>query len=961
LIVLDQDWRCIYVNRVAAAFFKTTPEEIQNKVLWEAFPYLRDSAFHRESLRAASEKTFAKVEDYYEPLGRWYEYRCHWTKSGMTVLLNDTTGQKKVEQVMLESRQALEMAITGSSAGIWRIDLNPEKPGHTPDYLYLSPQLKTAIGFEGDEFPNSRSAWLNRVVPEDRTRLEEAARAHIDSGSEMYEVDYRIRHKDGSLRWLVRRGRLYRDEFNRPVRWAGVDTDITDRKLAAEAVRQSEERLRQALEAGEVFSFEWHPATGEVVRSPNCASILGWTGDATRDTGEDFFQRIHPEDRKAFTRLVSSLSPEQPGYETTYRYMRRDDEREVVLEESGRAIFDEAGTVVCVRGLTRDVTVRERMERSLREAYETLQAQTEELQSANEELQAQQEELQTQQEELHTQTRELREQEQALRASELLARNRLAEIEAIYDSAHVGLCVFGRDLRYVRINERLAEINGIPAPRHLGKTLREIVPDLADAAEELAERVFRTGEPVLNVEFSGTTAAQPGVLRYWIEHWLPLRDERGQVVAINVVAHEITERKRAEEALRQANERLRAQAEELEQRVAERTADLSKANTALRQAGAYNRSLIEASLDPLVTIGPDGRITDVNQATEEVTGCLREELIGSDFSQYFTEPEKASEGYQQVFRDGAVRDYPLEIRHKTGRITEVLYNAIVYCDEAGNPVGVFAAARDVTGLRRTQREMSAQRQRFNDILEMLPAYLILLTPDYHVSFANRFFRERFGESHGRRCFEYLFNRTEPCENCETYKVLASGQPHHWEWSGPDGRTYDIHDFPFTDVDGSPLIMEMGIDITERRQAEEALREANETLEQRVKERTTALEGANEQLQSQSEELQAINEELQAQQEELQAQAEELKKNEQCLRESEELARQRLVEIEDLYRNAPVGLCAMDKDLRWVRINERMASANGFSVAAHIGKRVRDLIPELADAVETPMRQVLETG
>jgi PAS domain S-box-containing protein len=887
LIVLDQDWRCSYVNRVAAAFFKTTPEEIQNKVLWETLPYLQNSAFHRESLRAASEKTFVKVEDYHEPLGRWYEYRCHWTNNGMTVLLNDTTGHKKVEQVMLESRQAIEMAITGSSTGIWRIDLNPEKPGHMPDYLYLSPQLKAMIGFEGDEFPSSRSAWLDRVVPEDRARLEEAAQAHVDNRSEMYEVDYRIRHKDGSLRWFTRRGRLYRDEFNRPIRWAGADTDITDRELAAESVRQSEERLRQALEAGEVFTFEWRPAADEVVRSPNSASILGWTGDATRDSGESFFRRIHPEDRKAFMRLVSSLCPEQPGYETTYRYLRRDDEREVVLEESGRAVFDEAGKVVCVRGLTRDVTVRERMEQSLRQAYETLQAQTEELQSANEELQAQQEELQTQQEELHVQTKELREQEQALRASELLARNRLTEIEAIYDSARVGLCVFDLDLRYVRINERMAEINGIPASRHLGKTIREIVPDLADAGEKLAERVLRTGEPVLNVEFSGATAAQPGVLRYWIEHWLPLRDERNQVVAINIVAHEITERKRAEEALREANERLRTQAEELEERVAERTADLSKANAALRQAGAYNRSLIEASLDPLVTIGPDGRITDVNKATEEVTGCPRAELIGSDFSQYFIEPEKADEGYRRVFREGSVQDYPLEIRHKDGGVTSVLYNAAVYRDDAGEAIGVFAAARDVTELHQTQREMSAQRQRFNDVLEMLPAYLILLTPDHHVSYANRFFRERFGDSHGHRCFEYLFNRTEPCENCETYKVLASGQPHHWEWSGPDGRTYDIHDFPFTDVDGSPLIMEMGIDITERRQAEEALREANETLEQRVKERTTALEGANEQLQSQSEELQAINEELRAQTETLAAQTEELREANEQLRQHEQ--------------------------------------------------------------------------
>jgi len=142
--------------------------------------------------------------------------------------------------------------------------------------------------------------------------------------------------------------------------------------------------------------------------------------------------------------------------------------------------------------------------------------------------------------------------------------------------------------------------------------------------------------------------------------------------------------------------------------------------------------------------------------------------------------------------------------------------------------------------RRAEKDLIDERQRFYDVLEMLPVYVVLLTPDYHVPFANRFFRERFGESHGKRCFEYLFGRSEPCETCETYTVFKTNAPHHGEWTGPDGRNYDIFDYPFNDTDGSPLIMEMGIDITERKRAEAALKEANETLEQHVAERTVAL-------------------------------------------------------------------------------------------------------------------------
>jgi len=177
----------------------------------------------------------------------------------------------------------------------------------------------------------------------------------------------------------------------------------------------------------------------------------------------------------------------------------------------------------------------------------------------------------------------------------------------------------------------------------------------------------------------------------------PVRDEKGDISNFIAIKQDVTERKRAEELIRRAN--------------------------------AYNRSLIEVSLDPLVTITLEGKIGDVNTATELVTGYSRKELIGTDFSSYFTDPERASAGYQQVFEAGIVRDYELEIRHKDGHITPVFYNAAVYYDEAGEVSGVFAAARDITERKLAEQQIRENARRIQVVAEVSNA-LTEVGPDF---------------------------------------------------------------------------------------------------------------------------------------------------------------------------------------------------------------------------------------
>ncbi|APV45377.1 PAS domain S-box-containing protein [Dehalogenimonas formicexedens] len=150
-----------------------------------------------------------------------------------------------------------------------------------------------------------------------------------------------------------------------------------------------------------------------------------------------------------------------------------------------------------------------------------------------------------------------------------------------------------------------------------------------------------------------------------------------------------------------AEEQLQQAKGNLEARIHERTSELARAHS-------YVRSLLEASVDPLVTINPEGKITDVNQAAVEATGVERDMLIGDDFCGYFTDPEKARQAYLNGFAQGLVTGYPLTIRRADGRLIDVLYNGSVIRDLDGNVSGVFAAARDVTDLKQVELELREQ-------------------------------------------------------------------------------------------------------------------------------------------------------------------------------------------------------------------------------------------------------------
>jgi PAS domain S-box-containing protein len=279
-------------------------------------------------------------------------------------------------------------------------------------------------------------------------------------------------------------------------------------------------------------------------------------------------------------------------------------------------------------------------------------------------------------------------------------------------------------------------------------------------------------------------------------------------------------------ALEQSENALKEARDNLELQVKERTLELEEAYESLKFANNYNRSLIEANLDPLVTIGSDGKITDVNYSTELATGYFRDEIIGTDFSDYFTEPEKARKGYQKVFREGWVLDYPLEIKHKDGRVTPVLYNASVYKDELGNVIGVFAAARDITEIKQAEDEIKRQAE----LLNLTQEAIIVRDMDSKILFWNNGAVKTYGwtmEEASGKITHSLLQTEFPIPLKEINEELIS----KGQWDGElvhtkcDNTKITVLSRQVLKKDGSGnliSILEINSDISERKKMEEEL-------------------------------------------------------------------------------------------------------------------------------------------
>ena len=571
--------------------------------------------------------------------------------TGLRGIAQDITKHKQTEAARHESETAFRTLADSVPQMVWIC---------TPDGLNVYFNQRW-VDYTGMSLADSYGrGWNTPFHPDDQQPAWDAWNQATKTGGP-YRIESRLRAADGGYRWFLMRGVPLRDAAGRVVKWFGTCTDIDDLKRGEEALRklneeleerveertaklrESEERLALALRASHEGVWDWNVETGAVWYSPRHMEMLGYTDSEIEPRASAFENLLHPDDRVRFHDTVETVLRGEREYEMEFRLRHKDGHYVDILSCGFPVRRKPNGPIVRIVGTHFDLTERKRAEEALRRREEWL---------------------------------------------------RLA-----HDAAHSGAWEWDLRTNLNIWSEELWKLYGLE-PHSCEPSYaawREVVhPDDRPMAEQTVQEAARKGLD-LNVEFR--VRDRDGAERWLLSRGRAIRDADGQVVRFIGIVVDITENKRAEEALQRSHD-------ELERRVEERTA-------ALRQASAYHRSLIEASLDPLVTIAPAGTITDVNHATEEVTGRPRQELIGTDFCDYFTDGEKARLGYQQAFREGSVQDYELQIRHRDGHITPVLYNASVYRHEGGEVAGVFAAARDITGRKRAEQEV----RRLNEDLE----------------------------------------------------------------------------------------------------------------------------------------------------------------------------------------------------------------------------------------------------
>jgi PAS domain S-box-containing protein len=278
---------------------------------------------------------------------------------GVVNMTVDISERKQAEQALADRNLQLGLAGRFALVGTYAYDVGSEKYQVSPGYAAIHDLA------DGTEETN-RAEWRVRVHPSDLPVVEAGFAQAIAERRREYYCEYRFLRPDGQIRWIDSRNFIFYGHDGAAPRLVGANIDVTERKITEAALKDHKASLADALVAGKVMAFEWDAVTRQTRRSDNAAGILGDDEDGLIGSSKKFIGRIHPDDLEAFKSQMRELSSGNPSYALTFRFGCRDG-RQVWLEETARAEFDDTGELLRIKGLTRDITQRKKAELALGE------------------------------------------------------------------------------------------------------------------------------------------------------------------------------------------------------------------------------------------------------------------------------------------------------------------------------------------------------------------------------------------------------------------------------------------------------------------------------------------------------------------------------------------------------------------------------------------------------------------
>lgn len=369
---LDREGKTTFVNPAGAAMLGYSPKDLLGRPMHallhhtkpDGTPYppaecpiyaaIRDGTVHRAAGEVfwRRDGTAFPVEYVSTPIREQAEL------TGAVVVFRDVTEARRAQDALRTSMERFNLAVCGSRDGLWDARVIADDPFNPYNPIFYSTRFKELLGYEEHEFEDVIGSWASRLHPQDRDRVFAALRDHLFRRIP-YDVEYRMFTKHGECRWFAARGQAVWDETGRPVRMSGSFSDITGRKLAEEALRESEERFRQVTEnIREVFWLAVLDKSRILYVSPGYEEIWGRSCASLYDAPQSWLEAVHPEDRHRVRAAV--LAKQMAGtYDEEYRIVRPDGSVRWIRDRAF-PIRDEAGTVYRLAGIAEDITERAR-------------------------------------------------------------------------------------------------------------------------------------------------------------------------------------------------------------------------------------------------------------------------------------------------------------------------------------------------------------------------------------------------------------------------------------------------------------------------------------------------------------------------------------------------------------------------------------------------------------------------